>query len=114
MDTLFAEIWPSLAGAFLTAVGLYAGYIRKLVVDVAVLQKTVENQQKIIENMTKRLDAHSKKQDEIYITLNDMKVELVKQIGQMNTSIGALASDVKNLNNLLTLAEDIRPAKGKK
>ena len=89
--------------AFLTAIGLYAGYIRKLVVDVAVLQKTVENQQKIIENMTKRLDAHSQKQDEIYDTLNDMKVELVKQIGLMNASIGALASDVKNMSSLLAV-----------
>lgn len=106
MDKIYTDIWPSFLGAVLTAVGLYAGYIRKLVVDVAVLQKTVENQQKIIDNMTKRLDAHSKKQDEIYDTLSDMKVELVKQIGQMSASIGALASDVKNLNNHFAMSNN--------
>lgn len=108
MEKILSDIWPSLLGALLSAVGLYAGYIRKLVVDVAVLQKTVENQQKIIDNMVKRLDAHSKKQDEIYDTLNDMKVEIVKQIGQMSASIGALASDVKNLNNLLAITDGIK------
>lgn len=105
MERIFADIWPSLLGALITAIGLYAGYIRNLIVDVAVLQKTVENQQKIIDNMTKRLDAHSKKQDEIYDTLNDMKVELVKSIGQMSASIGSLTSDVKNMSSLLTLAD---------
>lgn len=105
MERILADIWPSLLGALITAIGLYAGYIRKLIVDVAVLQKTVENQQKIIDNMTKRLDAHSKKQDEIYDTLNDMKVELVKSIGQMSASIGSLTSDVKNMSSLLTLAD---------
>ena len=111
MEKILSDIWPSLIGAFITAIGLYAGYIRKLIVDVAVLQKTVENQQNIIDNMTKRLDSHSKKQDEIYDTLNDMKVELVKQIGQMSASIGALASDVKNMNNLLAVTDGIKPHK---
>lgn len=111
MEKILEDIWPSLLGALITAVGLYAGYIRKLIVDVAVLQKTVENQQKIIDNMTKRLDAHSKKQDEIYDTLNGMKVELVKQIGQMNASIGALASDVKNMNNLLAVTNGMKTYK---
>lgn len=105
MNSITSELWPSFVGALLAAIGLYAGYIRKLIVDVAVLQKSADDQQKIIDNMTKRLDSHSKKQDEIYDTLNDMKVELVKQIGQMNASIGALASDVKNMNNLLTITD---------
>ena len=102
MEKILADIWPSIFGALLTAIGLYAGYIRKLIVDVAVLQKEAENQQNIINNMTKRLDAHSKKQDEILDTLTEMRVELVKQIGQTNASIGTLSSDVKNLNNMLT------------
>jgi peptidoglycan hydrolase CwlO-like protein len=111
METIVTDIWQSLLGAFITAIGLYAGYIRKLIVDVAVLHKTVENQQKIIDNMTKRLDAHSKKQDEIFDTLNDMKVELVKQMGQMGASIGSLASDVKNLNNLLAITDSVNRSK---
>jgi len=103
MEKILSDIWPSLLGALVTAIGLYAGYIRKLVVDVAVLQKTVESQQNIIDNLARRLDSHSKKQDEIYDTLNNMKVELVKQIGQMSASISALTSDVKNMSSLLAV-----------
>jgi peptidoglycan hydrolase CwlO-like protein len=102
MEKILAEIWPPIFGALIAAIGLYAGYIRNLIVDVAVLKKTVEDQQNTISNMTKRLDAHSKKQDEMYDTLTDMKVELLKEIAHMNTNIGALAADVKNLNQMLT------------
>jgi len=105
MGTIANELWPSFIGALLTAVGLYAGYIRKLIVDVAVLQKTVDDQQKVIDNMTKRLDSHSRKQDEIFDTLNDMKVEMLKEMGSMATTMGSLASDVKNLNNLLAISD---------
>lgn len=113
MNTIFSEIWPSVVGALVTAIGLYAGYIRKLIVDVAVLQKTVEDQQKVIDNMIKRLDSHSKKQDEIYDTLTAMKVELVKQMGQVSGSIGALASDVKNLSNLISITDGVKTNKRK-
>ena len=103
MNVIARDLWPSLVGALLAAIGLYAGYIRKLIVDVAVLSKTVEDQQKLIDSMTKRLDSHSKKQDEIFDALTDMKVEMLKQIGTMSTNIGALSSDVKNLNNMLAI-----------
>ena len=109
MGNIFNEIWPSVVGALITAIGLYAGYIRTLIVDVAVLHKTVEDQQKVIDNMIKRLDSHSKKQDEIYDTLTAMKVELAKQMGQISGSIGTLASDVKNLSNLISITDGTRP-----
>lgn len=108
MEQIMSQIWPPLLGALLTAIGLYAGYIRKLIVDVAVLQKEVENQQTIINNMTKRLDAHSKKQDEILNALTRMEVELVKQIGQANSGINVLTSDIKNLKSLLSITEEIK------
>ena len=101
MNVIVSELWPSLVGAIIAAVALYTGYIRKLIVDVAVLTKTVDDQQKLIDNMTKRLDNHSKKQDEIFDALTDMKVEMLKQIGTMSTNIGTLASDVKNLSNMI-------------
>lgn len=105
MGAITSELWPSFVGALLAAVGLYAGYIRKLIVDVAVLQKTVDDQQKVIDNMTKRLDNHSKKQDEIFDALTEMKVEMLKEIGTMATNIGTLASDVKNMNTLLAITD---------
>jgi len=108
MEQILSQIWPPLLGALLTAIGLYAGYIRKLVVDVAVLEKEVENQQNVINNMTKRLDAHSKKQDEVLSTLNQMKIELVEKIGQMNIGIATLTSDFNNLKSALSVSDGIK------
>ena len=109
MEKILALIWPPLFGALLASIALYAGYIRKLVVDVAVLKKEVENQQNTINNMTKRLDAHSKKQDEILDTLHGMKIELVENIGKVNTGIVTLTSDFNNLKSLLSFADGIKP-----
>ncbi len=105
MEQILSQIWPPLLGALLTAIGLYAGYIRKLIVDVAVLNKEVENQQNTIDNMAKRLDAHSKKQDEVLSALNQMKIELVEKIGQMNIGIATLTSDINNLKSTLSVSD---------
>ena len=108
MEQILSQIWSPLFGALIAAIGLYAGYIRKLVVDVAVLKKEVENQQTTINNMTERLNAHSKNQDKVLETLNEMKLELVEKIGQMNTDIATLSSDLNNLKSLLSFPNDIK------
>lgn len=105
METIIAALWPHLLTAILPAIGLYVGYIHKLKVDVAVMQKTIEDQQKNIDNMTARLDKHSRKQDEIFDTLTEIKVEIAKQMGTIGANIGSLASDVKNLNSLLMVSD---------
>ena len=116
MEILLKDIWPALLGALLTAVGLYAGYIRKLQVEVAELKKDVTNQQKVIDNMSKRLDSHSKKQDEIYKTLTDFRLEMLKQMGTMTTDmskqmnelsqcVSALSVHVENLNKLISISD---------
>ena len=105
MNALLADIWPIILTALVGVIIAYARYVNALKTRVAVLEKTVEDLMKTIESMQKRLDSHSKKQDEIYDTLTDMKVELVKQMGTMGANIGSLASDVKNLNNLLAITD---------
>ena len=99
------DIWPFLLTALITAVAGYIGYIHTLKTRVAVLEKTIEDLMKTIESMQKRMDSHSKKQDDILNCVNAMKLEVLKQIGAMNTSMSGLASDVKNLQNLITISD---------
>ena len=37
--------------------------------------------------------------------MSDMKVEIVKEMGQMTATISSLASDVKGLSNLLAITD---------
>lgn len=134
MNAVAVDIWPSVLTTVLGLVVIYIKYIHQLrtdvaelkgycdlykqqseessksadalKVDVAVLQKTVEEQQKTLENMAKRMDSHSKKQDAILETVTELKVELVKSIGNMSTELGSLASDMKNLNRVLTVYDN--------
>lgn len=104
-STIIANIQPILFTALVGVIIAYARYVNSLKTRVAVLEKTIEA-------MQKRLDSHSRKQDEIYDTLNvvkgsmsDMKVEIVKEMGSMTASISSLASDLKGLNNLLAISD---------
>ena len=105
MNNLMNDIWPFLLTSVLTAVAGYIGYIHTLKTRVAVLEKTIEDLMKTIDSMQMRLDSHSKKQDDILEGLNAMKLEVLKQIGEMNTKMGSLSSDVKNLQNLITISD---------
>lgn len=105
MGNIMNDIWPFLLTAALTTLAGYIGYIHTLKTRVAVLEKTIEDLMKTIESMQKRMDSHSKKQDDILEGLNEMKLEVLKQIGEMNTRMGSLSSDVKNLQNLITISD---------
>ena len=111
-STIIANIQPILFTALVGVIIAYARYVNSLKTRVAVLEKTIEDLLKTIEAMQKRLDSHSRKQDEIYDTLNvvkgsmsDMKVEIVKEMGSMTAIISSLASDLKGLNNLLAISD---------
>jgi hypothetical protein len=93
------DLWPVLS-IVVPIVVLYFGYIQQLRIRVAVLEKTVENQQLIIDNQQKRMDSHSKKQDDILDLVTDLKVEMVKQISQMTAELGTISADVKNINRM--------------
>ena len=105
MDELLKDIWPILLTALVTAAAGYVGYIHNLKVRVAVLEKTIEDLLRTIDSMQKRMDSHSKKQDDILEKIGSMEKEVLKQMGVMGASIGSLASDVKNLNNLLSITD---------
>lgn len=105
MNALMNDIWPFLLTALLTALAGYVGYINSLKTRVSVLENTIKTLSQTIESMQKRMDSHSKKQDEIFNSINAMKIEVLKQMGAMGSDIGSLASDVKNLNNLLAITD---------
>ena len=90
MTTFITDIQPIMLTALIGIIIAYARYVNTLKTRVAVLERTIEDLLKTIDRMQERLDSHSKKQDEIHETLNDvksdmkdMKVEIVKEMGQM-------------------------------
>ena len=109
MNSVFNELLPYILTAVIPAVGLYIGYIHQLRMKMAVVEKTLETLQRNQDNMQKRMDNHSKKQDEILAAISELKVEVVKQlsatekhINNITTEQAIIASDLKNLNKVLS------------
>jgi uncharacterized membrane-anchored protein YhcB (DUF1043 family) len=109
MNSIIEVIWPYLATAVVSAVALYIGYIHQLRMKMAVLEKTLENQQYALDNLTKRMDNHSKKQDDILEAIAALKVDIVRQLASTEQHISAItteqaviAADVKNIKDSLT------------
>ena len=69
------------------------------------MKSTTENIQKAIEHLQKRQDSHSKKQDDIMDLLTDFKMEMLKEVGVMSSNVSVLATDVKNLSNLISITD---------
>ena len=109
MNTVFNELLPYILTAVIPAVGLYIGYIHQLRTKMAVVEKTLETLQRNQDNMQKRMDNHSKKQDEILDAISALRVEVVKQlaatekhINTITTEQAVIASEVKNINQVLS------------
>lgn len=116
MNQVMTDLWPLIV----TAIGCVIGWQWKeshaIKVRVAVLEQTLEdmkqsmnrtteNLQKTIENIQKRQDSHSKKQDDIMDLLTDFKMEMLREVGNMSSNVSGLASDVKNLSNLISITD---------
>ena len=50
-------------------------------------------------------DPGDRKQDEILDKMNSMERELLRQVGNINVSMGSLSSDVQGLSRLLTFCD---------
>lgn len=116
MNALMSDLWPILMTALVGVVIGYARYVHNLKERVAVLENKIDDLKKEvddlrqsiykdIEGMQKRMDSHSKKQDDVLEKINSMERELLKQMGVMGVNIGSLASDVKNLSNLISITD---------
>lgn len=110
------DIWPFIVPAILAAIGWQFRESYLLKTKVAVMEKsiegvkeamktTTENIQKSIEHIQSRQDSHSKKQDAVMDLLTDFKMEMLKEVGNMSSNVSGLASDVKNLSNLISITD---------
>lgn len=106
MSTIATEIWPYLLTALISAIGFYIGFVHKLKVEVAVLKKTVEDMQGEINAIHKRQDSQSKKLDEIQRSITDMKLEMVKLVGDMGVNFNKQMSEMSL--TVTTLATDVK------
>lgn len=116
MNQLITDILPYLMSSLMAAIGWQFRESYLLKTKVAVMEKTIDsiketmkgttdNILKTIDSIQKRQDAHSQKQDDVLEKINSMEHELLKHIGDMGANISSLASDVKNLNNLLAITD---------
>ena len=119
MEKVMIDIWPALLAFVLSSITMYIGFINKMRSQISVLEEKVSRLEKlentlnvkideinknisVLEEKMKRVeqrqDSHSKKNDEIISLLNELKVEVIRQLGTMSTNIGKLSSDVDNIN----------------
>lgn len=110
------DLWPFLVTAILAAIGWQFRESYLLKTKVAVMEKSIEgiresmrattdNIQKSIDHIQSRQDSHSKKQDAVMDLLTDFKMEMLKEVGNMSSNVSGLASDVKNLSNLISITD---------
>ena len=136
MEQLMGELVKVLVATIVSGAVLYIGIVNKLRSQISVhdnrLKQLEENckaaqmkfeesakQVTVLEEKAKRLeqrqDSHSKKNDEIVSLITELRVEMAKQLGNMNTSMGKIASDVENINSTIAIFDDgIKSKKRKK
>lgn len=98
MNSVMIDIWPYLLPVLLTGIVGLVGWVHNLRTRVAILEKTVENQQK-------RIDSHSTKQDGLLDKMNSMEKKFIEQVGEVRTDIQGLSSDVKGLSQLILVSD---------
>ena len=136
MEQLMGELVKVLVATIVSGAVLYIGIVNKLRSQISVhdnrlssleencktAQSKFEESAKHIgileeksERMERRQDSHSKKNDEIVSLITELRVEMAKQLGNMNTSMGKIASDVENINSTIAIFDDgIKSKKRKK
>ena len=98
MNNLMTDIWPYLLPALIAGIAGLTGWVHNLRTRVAILEKTVENQQK-------RIDSHSSKQDGLLDKMNSMEKKFIETVGDVRSDIHGLASDVKGLSQLILISD---------
>lgn len=124
MEQLFADVWKLISSLLVAAIGWQFKVSHAMNNRLAILETTVkdlqesvkkdkedvekavrhlqenvakdiENIKKDIESIHKRQDSHSKNQDEIRNLINDFKLEVVKQIGDVSSELKVLTSSLE-------------------
>ena len=92
------DLWPYLLPALIAGIAGLIGWVHNLRTRVAILEKTVENQQK-------RIDSHSIKQDGFLDKINDLEKKMIEQVGGVRADIQGLLSEFKGLSNLILVSD---------
>lgn len=98
MNNLMTDIWPYLLPALIAGIAGLIGWVHNLRTRVAILERTVENQQK-------RIDSHSVKQDSMLDKMNSLEKKMIEQMGGVRTDVQGLASEVKALSQLILISD---------
>ena len=98
MNSVMMDLWPYLLPVLLTGIVGLVGWVHNLRTRVAILEKTVESQQK-------RIDSHSIKQDGLLDKMNSLEKKMIEQVGGVRTDIQGLLSEVKGLSNLILISD---------
>jgi hypothetical protein len=98
MNNLVVELWPYILPVLIAGIVALVGLVYNLRTRVAILEKTVEQQQK-------RIDSHSIKQDGLLDKMNSMEKNFIENIGNTRKDIQGLSSDVKNLSQLILVSD---------
>lgn len=98
MNNLMIDLWPYLLPALIAGIVGLVGWVHNLRTRVAILERTVENQQK-------RIDSHSMKQDGLLDKMNSMEKKFIEQVGGVRADIQGLSSDVKGLSGLIMVSD---------
>ena len=135
MEQVMGELVKVLIATIVSGLVLYIGIVNKLRSQLGIhesrikqleenckeIQKRFEETSKLMtvldekaKRMEQRQDSHSKKNDEIVKLINDLSLEMTKQLGNMNTSMVKIASDVENINSTIAVFDEgIRSKKRK-
>ena len=95
------DLWPIILPVFLGFIVYQWRENYQLKVRVAVLETTVESLKATLTDIKKRQDSQSKKQDDILDRINSMEKEVLKQVGNVSSTVTSLAGNVKILSNLI-------------
>lgn len=130
-----SAIMNQIIGAIVSIAITYVGFINKLRSQVSVLEEKVsqfdkqcsEVQKKFedvnhhyavieekVKHIEQRQDSHSKKNDEVINLITELKIEMVKKIGDVSVQMGKISSDVENITSTIAVFDDGIRSKSKK
>jgi len=126
MEIFVNEFIKQIVGIVIGLTSFYFLTIHRHKVDIEIMKKDLEKLRSDLNNIEndirkeigviqKRLDSHSRKNDEIITLINELKMEMIKQLGSVATSMAKISSDVENINSTIAIFDDgIRSKKKKK
>lgn len=124
MNQVATDLYPILLPTILSAISLYIGFINKMRSQIAVLEAKVGDLESECEKATAKMtemthtigileekvkrqemrqDSQSKKNDEVIKLINDFKLEITRQIGDVNKNIIKIQGEVEVINKTIAI-----------